>query len=277
MDDFRFSVSMCVYGKDDPEHFRIALYSVYRQTLLPDEVVLVVDGPVPEETEAVIKSFGTYPGFKVFRLLQNMGHGIARMTGLKHCSLPYVAIADADDINLPDRFKKQINAFKKDPELSVLGGALKQFIGAPDNVIATSIKPTEDAEIKRFLRTHSPIAQTTAMFRKADVMAVGGYLDWYCAEDYYLWLRLYLAGCKFGNLQNCLVYVRVSEAQYRRRGGWRFFNSTRKLFGFMLKNKIIGLPLYIYNVAVRFVLQILLPTKLRGWIRKKYYGNKKID
>ena len=54
MNNMKFSVSMCVYGGDNPDHFRTAIESVFSQTFMPSEVVLVIDGPVPKETDAVI-------------------------------------------------------------------------------------------------------------------------------------------------------------------------------------------------------------------------------
>ena len=50
-----FSVSMCVYGKDNPEWFYRALESiVLQQTRRPSEIVLVVDGPVPPSIEKML-------------------------------------------------------------------------------------------------------------------------------------------------------------------------------------------------------------------------------
>ena len=111
--------------------------------------------------------------------------------------------------------------------------------------------------------------QMTVMFRKKDVDAVGGYLDWHCEEDYYLWLRMYLAGMKFANIDEVLVRVRVGEEMYRRRGGWKYFASEAKLQGYMLKHKIIGVPTYVLNVIKRLIVQVLLPNRLRGWVFKK--------
>ena len=47
-----FSVSMCVYGGDDPAFFDAALGSVVGQTVPPSEIVLTVDGPVPRTPRA---------------------------------------------------------------------------------------------------------------------------------------------------------------------------------------------------------------------------------
>ena len=98
----------------------------------------------------------------------------------------------------------------------------------------------------------------------------GGYIDWYCEEDYYLWLRLALAGRKLGNLPDNLVNVRVGKEMYRRRGGWRYFRSEEKLQRWMLRRKVIRLPRYLLNVGERFVLQVLMPDGIRGWVFRRF-------
>jgi len=92
----KFSVSMCVYGGDNPDWFRIAVESILNQTAKPDEVVLVVDGPVPEAMDAIICEYEKAPVFHVIRLEKNMGHGEARRTGLTACKNDLVASEDFD-------------------------------------------------------------------------------------------------------------------------------------------------------------------------------------
>ena len=108
------------------------------------------------------------------------------------------------------------------------------------------------------------------MLKKADVERAGGYLDWYCNEDYYLWNRMYLAGMKFANVSDILVNVRVGEDMYQRRGGWKYWVSEWKMQNFMLKNRIIGLGDYVINVSKRFVVQVLLPNRLRSFVFQKF-------
>ena len=131
MDRCRFSVSMCVYGGDNANHFDLALESVYNQTLPPDEVVLVVDGPVPNIIDEVIKKYEEHNGFKIIRLAVNSGHGEARRIGLENCSNELVALMDSDDISVRDRFEKQICVFKDDDsesyEAEVEDSAIKQL------------------------------------------------------------------------------------------------------------------------------------------------------
>lgn len=106
----------------------------------------------------------------------------------------------------------------------------------------------------------------TVMVKKTAIASSGGYMDWYSNEDYYLWLRMYLANMRFANLPDVLVNVRVGKDMYQRRGGKKYFLSEAKLQTYMLSQKIIGPGTWLLNVGKRFIVQILLPTKLRGWV-----------
>ncbi len=265
----KFSVSMSVYNGDNAEHFKTALDSVFNQTASPDEVVLVVDGPVNENIDTVIANFqNTYETFKIIRLPQNMGHGEARRTGLKACSNNLVAIMDADDICVPDRFEKQLKAFKENAELAIIGGQINEFVDTPDNVVGIRNVPLCDLEIKDYMKKRCPMNQVTVMFKKDIVDLAGGYLDWYCDEDYYLWIRLAKSDAVFQNLPEILVNVRVGRDMYKRRGGIKYFKSEAKLQKYMLENKIIGFLRYFINVSERLILQVLMPDNLRGIVFK---------
>ena len=261
-----FSVAMCVYGGDDPTFFRTAVESVLHQTAVPDEMILVVDGPVPEQLEQVISDYEKRAEFHTIRLPENQGHGNARRTGLDACSHELVALMDADDISLPDRFEKELSCFSEFPEVSVVGGQISEFVGDPANTVGKRIVPCTDEELKRFMKKRCPFNQITVMLRKSEVSSAGGYMDWYCDEDYYLWLRMALNGAKFACVPDILVNVRVGEQMYQRRGGWKYFCSERKLQRFMLRKKIIGMPQYLVNVTKRLIVQVLLPNRLRGWV-----------
>lgn len=269
-----FSVSMCVYGGDNPIWFQSAVDSILNQTAPPSEVVLVVDGPVPEALDAVIRKHEENPVFHVIRFEENQGHGNARRAGLAACQNDLVAIMDADDISTPSRFEKQLAVFAHDPSLSIVGGNIDEFIGTAENVVAKRIVPSQDEEIKAYMKQRCPMNQMTVMFRKNAVDSVGGYVDWYCDEDYYLWLRMALAQMKFANINDTLVYVRVGEEMYQRRGGIKYFKSEAKLQKYMRKNKIIGFGTYFSNVSKRLIVQVLLPNRLRGWVFKKFARKK---
>lgn len=266
----KFSVSMCVYGGDNPEWFRVAVDSILNQTAKPDEVVLVVDGPVPHELDSIIQSYEQQRVFRVIRLEKNRGHGEARRIGLQACNYDLVALMDADDISAPNRFEKQLLLFAQNPELTIVGGNITEFVDEPDNRVGVRTVCCTDAQIKADMKKRCPMNQVTVMFRKTAVEVAGGYVDWYCEEDYYLWLRLMLNGGVFANIPENLVNVRVGKEMYRRRGGWRYFKSEAKLQKWMKKRKVIGFGDYVINVTKRLIVQVLLPNRLRGWVFQKF-------
>ena len=100
-------------------------------------------------------------------------------------------------------------------------------------------------------------------------MQVGNYQDWHYNEDYYLWIRMALANCKFANLDQTLCYVRVGKEMYQRRGGWKYFKSEYGLQKYMLNHNLINSITFVYNVIIRFVVQVLMPNRLRGWVFQK--------
>ena len=110
----------------------------------------------------------------------------------------------------------------------------------------------------------------TVMFRKSSINKAGGFIDWYCEEDYYLWTRMVLMDMKFANVPENLVNVRVGDDMYNRRGGIKYFKSEVKLQKYMLEHHVIGLGTYFVNVLKRLVVQMILPNKIRGWVFKKF-------
>ncbi len=269
-DSHPFSVSMCVYGGDNDEWFEQAVGSVLNQTVKPNEIVLVVDGPVPEEINQIIQRYEANSLFHVIRFTENKGHGEARRVGLSNCKNELVAIMDADDICVKDRFEKQLTIFKNHPDADVVGGQITEFIGNERNIVGRRVVPQSDVEIKKYLKTRCPMNLVTVMFKKSSVEKVGGFIDWYCEEDYYLWVRMALAGMRFANINETLVNVRVGKDMYNRRGGIKYFQSEARLQRYMLDNKVISYTTYLRNISKRLIVQVLMPNQLRGWVFRKF-------
>ncbi len=269
----QFSVSLCVYEKDEPQWFDLAVESILNQTVPPSEVVLVVDGPVPPKLDQCIQKYEKNDIFQVIRFAENRGHGIARRAGLEACTKELVALMDADDISEADRFRQQLQIFQTQ-NVDIVGGDIAEFIGEPENTVAYRKVPMRDVDIKHYMRERCPFNQMTVMFKKSAVQKSGGYLDWYCNEDYYLWLRMSLCGCTMMNTGTVLVFARVGPEMYSRRGGLRYFQSEARLQSYMLQNRIIGLGTYCLNIAKRIIVQLLLPSRVRGWVFRKFARNK---
>mgnify|MGYP004003027175 CR=1 FL=1 len=263
----KFSVSICVYYKDDPVYFNDALKSIIKQTVLPAEIVLVIDGWVGDKILKVVSYYEKeFENFKVIKLKENVGHGQARKICIDNCSYDFVALMDSDDISVEDRFEAQIQSFENDGNLSVVGGWIDEF--RSDDLVSFSkrILPANDSEIKQYMKYRCPMNQVTVMLKKVDLLKAGGYLDWHHEEDYYLWLRMHLSGCKFKNIQRILVHVRADDDYFSRRGGGAYFLSETRLQKYMYSNGIINFGQFIVNVILRFFIQVVIPNSLRGFV-----------
>ena len=203
---------------------------------------------------------------KVIFLPINQGHGMARKEALEHCTNPIVAWMDADDISRKRRFEKQLTVLKTQNEVDIVGGQISEFIISPQ--ISSGIRkvPEKHTDIIQFMKKRCPMNQMTVMFKKEAVYRSGGYLDWYCDEDYYLWLRMAEQNCIFINTPDILVDVRVGDAMSERRGGWKYFSSERRLQLWMLDHGIIHLGQYFYNILVRFIGEVIIPARGRTWL-----------
>lgn len=271
-----FSVCMSVYKNDKPKDFEVAVRSVYAdQTVKPSEIIIVVDGPIPTDVQKSINSLKEeIDVLNVIYLEHNMGHAIVRQTGLDAAKNDIIAIMDSDDISAPDRFEKQMSFLEENTNIDIVGGNITEFIGNPDNKVGKRIVPNHNQDIYDYLKYRCPFNLVTVMFRKQAVIDVGGFIDWYCEEDYYLWIRMALNNASFANLSDDLVNVRVGKEMYARRGGMRYFKSEARLQKYMFKKGIISCGQLIYNITIRFILQVCMPNKLRGIIFKSFARKK---
>lgn len=272
MVNFKFSVAMSVYKNDDPVFFDRALESILiKQNIIPNEVVLVVDGPVPESIDAVIEKYTNLTKkIKAIRLAKNQGLGNALKVSVENSSYDLIARMDSDDVSCPTRFEEQLKFFKNDKNVDIVGGDITEFIDDEKNIVAKRVVPLNNDDIQTYMKKRCAMNHVTVMFKKKAIMDAGGYLDWHFNEDYYLWIRMCLKHCVFANTGTVLVNVRVGKEMYQRRGGLKYFMSEKKLQKYMLKNNMISYITYFSNVLKRFIVQVILPNKMREWVFKKF-------
>jgi len=264
-----FSVLLSVYQKEEPEFLYCSLRSIWDdQTLRPTEIVLVKDGPLTPELDAVIDDFQQTAPLTIVPLEQNSGLGIALNEGLKHCSHKLVARMDSDDVSKSERFARQIEFMKEHPDIAVCGSWIDEFIDSMDIVVSQRRLPETSAELAAFGRKRNPLNHPTVMFRKSAVEAVGGYEHFPLFEDYWLWARMLTAGYSIHNIQESLLWFRTSADVYRRRGGWRYAITELKFQNGLRKIGYISIVDMIVNCSTRFYVR-LLPNFLRRTLYNK--------
>lgn len=248
-----YSVLMSVYHKEKPEYLKQAIESIQAQTLSTNDFVLVCDGPLNEPLDSVIAAKQQEMGesLHVVRLVKNSWLGNALNEGIKHCKNELVARMDSDDIAYPDRCGKQIAVFNTHPEVSICSGIVEEFTTDPNTVDTKRVPPETNTEIVEFAKKRNPFNHPCVMYKKSAVEAVGSYQDFYLLEDYYLWLRMLMAGYQGYNIQEPLLHMRAGSDMYLRRAGWKYAKTQAKLFKFMKQQGFIGNGQYIKSCVIR--------------------------
>lgn len=265
-----FTVLMSTYYKENPEYARQALKSIFNQTLLPNEVVLVEDGPLTDKLYEVIEEYRSkQPIIKIIQLKERKELGDALNIGLQHCSYNLIVRMDSDDINKPQRFERQVSFMTKHPEIDVMSAWIDEFNTTTGKIISVRKLPENNDEIKRFCKKRNPINHPSVIFKKNKVLDSGGYQHFYLFEDYYLWVRMIMNGCRFYNLQESLLNFRLSSNTFNRRGGLIYLRTENEFQRLLYKIKFISFPKMVINISIRSFVRIL-PNKLRGFLYLKY-------
>lgn len=265
-----FSVAISVYNGDNANHFDLALKSIINQTIPPNEIVLIIDGPISESIENVIKKYesGEIP-FTILKFKKNRGLGIALRVAVEHAHYNIIARMDSDDIAYRNRFALQLQAMYS-CSADIVGGQISEFDKSEKNIIGYRFVPLKHKNICKEMKKRCPLNHMTVMFKRDSVLQAGNYKSLIFNEDYYLWIRMMENGCIFMNLENVLVNVRCGKDMYKRRGGQRYFKSECKIQKYMLNRKLISPVRYIINVSKRFIVQIVLPNYIRGILIRKF-------
>lgn len=259
-----YSVLMSVYYKEKPEFLRAAMDSMWNQTIPPDDFVLVCDGPLTPELEAVIEDMGkNHAELHVIRLEKNSGLGNALNIGINYCRNELVARMDSDDISYPDRCERQLLFFHENPSVSVISGTVEEFTKSIYHIDSKRILPEKQEEILAFAKCRNPFNHPCVMYKKSAVKAVGGYQELYLLEDYLLWIRLLQSGYNGYNLQRPLLWMRTGPELYKRRSGWKYARSQHALFKYMKESGFVSQRQYLRYSVIRTIVSVV-----PNWLRK---------
>ena len=248
--------------------------SMRNQTVPTDDFVLVCDGPLTDELNAVInkeqKKLGTV--LQVLRLEKNGGLGNALNEGLKICKNELVARMDSDDISRPERCEKQLKLFESFPDISLSSGTVSEFVKDPTHPTGKREVPIKDEEIRTYSRKRNPMNHPCVMFKKSSVEASGGYKETYhLFEDYYLWVRMLVKGYKARNTIDVLLDMRSPADMYLRRGGKKYEQDMLRFHKWMLKSGWSKRTDYLTG-AVPHAVVCVLPNGVRKLVYEKLHG-----
>jgi len=269
----KFSVLMSVYKSDDADNLLRALESVtIDQTLKPTQLVLVKDGPVSleidtiiQKKQSVLRELGIE--FSVIPKEVNGGLAAALNTGLEYCKYEYIARMDSDDVALPNRFELELAYMADHPNVSILGGGITEFEYDENCPSQIRIVPQDHNGIVNMLKTRNAMNHMTVVFKKSDILKLGGYSeDFGKLEDYKLWVDAVCAGLILHNIDAICVNVRVGAEFIERRSNKREIQDWDMLQNYLMKAELIGKGKALLN---KICIRIFIYTP--AWVKKKVY------
>lgn len=221
------------------------LASLARQTHPDFEVVIVDDGST-DDTSCLLDSWTQQDSR--FRVISAAHRGIIPTLnlGLEACRGPYIARLDADDLAHPERLALQAAFLDAHPEVTLVSCLAEGFPLA--NVregfrlyLEWLNSLISDAEIRREIFVESPFPHPSVMFRAAFVRELGGYEEHGWAEDYDLWLRMYLAGARFAKIPRPLLSWREHPTRLTRTDSrYAVENFLRAKAHYLVRGPLLG-------------------------------------
>ncbi|BAZ32363.1 putative glycosyl transferase [Cylindrospermum sp. NIES-4074] len=202
------SIVMAAYNAS--EYIALAIESILNQTFSEFELIVIDDG----STDNTVKIVEHYIELdQRVRLIQNNHTGVchARNTGIQSSKYSWIAIMDADDISLPQRLEKQINAAKANPEVVAWGTYVQHMSSTGDILSLQKQGPISQEEYHSLMNDGEIpfIIHPTTMMKKDVFLKVGAYDSQFpLAQDLELMSRMAHQGIIIA-IPEPLVWYRV--------------------------------------------------------------------
>lgn len=204
-------ISILIPIKNTPKkEFVQCIESIRLQTFKEYEIVIVDDGSTDLELIGYLQELSVLPNVTLITT-DGIGIGSALNLGMEHCLCEYVARMDSDDIMLANRLQEQYEYLEANKDVTLVSANIQYFNqNGMGEVIAHPEVITKDIARNSFWFINHP----TVMFRKSEILKVGGYGNYPgLPEDYELWIRLIKTNHQLRNINKVLVSYRIKPTQ----------------------------------------------------------------
>ena len=205
----KVSVNMICYNEG--RFLAEAIESVRSQTFEDWEMVIVDDGSDDESRDVLRDMENRDSRIRVF-YQAHAGISAARNMCLRHSTGDYIALHDASDLSLPERFEQQVAHLNAHPEVSLLGSQMYWFRDDLSDAVQVRKYPESPESIALWYSRHiMGVPHATCMVRKGVFESVGGYDESLPrAVDLHLFMRL-SGKIGMGVLPEALYAYRVAK------------------------------------------------------------------
>lgn len=262
----KVSIIMGIYNVGNV--LKESIDSILSQTFTDWELIMCDDGS-EDNTYDVAKSYvDKYPNKMILlKNKKNKGLEYSLNKCLSQASGDYIARQDGDDRSLNDRLSTEVEFLDNHPEYSLVGTNMLFF---DENGIWGNSNFGGEVTKEDFAFC-SPFMHPTIVIRKSALTAVNGYKEntgLTRVEDYYLWLRLYMAGYKGFNLIDCLYEYRDDRNAFSK----RTVKNRISLFKIMEYGvSSLGLPVKYKLAPFKQLALMLVPGRFYAALHKMKY------
>jgi glycosyltransferase involved in cell wall biosynthesis len=161
-------------------------------------------------------------------ILESDSPGIVRALnlGLEKANGEFIARLDQDDVMLPNRLNLQYEFLEKHSDFAAVGGQI--VLMTESGLILNSISyPTSPQKCKKIMFYQSPIPHPAVMFRKEEVLSLGGYRE-QIPEDWDLWVR-FVENSKILNLNSPVINYRIHDGQLSRTSMYQMTRARKSI------------------------------------------------
>lgn len=223
------AVITTMYCRDDLDYFRQSLDSLLEQSYPQDKlrIYLYIDGPIPETHEQFLAQNASH-FHRIVRGAENRGLSYA-LNQLIDCleDETIVLRMDMDDVAHPSRIERQIATLEDNPELLLIG-CNSWEIDESGNVISQRDYPATCDAIRHGIARGNPMLHPSYCMRRSLLTTHGmRYRELYLNEDLGFLFDVLKLGLDVANLQERLIYWRVTDKFFERRHFRRHFAEYR--------------------------------------------------
>lgn len=270
---------MSVYKSEKPEYLERAFQSVWiDQTMKPDQIVLIEDGPLAQNLHRIISKWQQQLGDKLTIIVneENLGLTKSLNKGIKKITGELIARMDSDDVSHPLRFERQVNFLIAHPDVAIIGGAIQEF---NDNNECLNIRhyPLDNQEVLKYIYKASPLAHPAVMMRKAMFDNGLSYNEHYrTTQDIALWFDVLCSGYKISNLKDVVLYFRRNDSIFKRRSRKKAVNEfiiythgIYHLFGMFSWKYIYPIMRFGFRLLPQFLIKRIYSGRIRKSVLEK--------
>lgn len=252
MNTIDVSVIMSVWDKDNAVYLEESFESIEFQSVKASEFILIQDGPINKKLLDVIDKFKKKLNLKIIESPKNIGLAESLNIGLRHANHKLIIRMDSDDKCHPKRFEKLYFFMKNNKKISVCGSWITRFNEKKELGIYKKIR--DENSILRACKYRNPIAHPTVIMNKKHLAAVGYYPQLTRCQDWGLWSMLLKNGFKITNLQEPLLYYRVTDLHKKRK--IKYLLEELKVIKFQYKIKFLNFFEFIISSIFRIFFRI---------------------